>query len=106
MRRWARQRIDRLHKQLKRALKDVDDPQSQHRARILSKRLRYGIEALKALLPKRHTRRWHPKALALQTGIGAARDMLNAAALAAHPGKDAGLAEFLRGVAVGQQSRK
>ena len=106
LRRWARQRIARLHQKLKRALKDVDDPQSQHRARIFSKRLRYGIEALQPLLPKRTARRWHAKAVALQTGIGTARDLLNAAALAAYPGKDAGLAEFLRGVAVGQQRRK
>ena len=87
-------------------MKDVDDPQSQHRARILSKRLRYGIEALQPLLAKRPARRWHAKAVALQTGIGTARDLLQAAALAADPGKDAGLAEFLRGVAVGQQRRK
>ena len=106
LRHWAKQRIARLHHKLKRALKDVDDPQSQHRARLLSKRLRYGIEALQPLLSKRPARRWHAKAVALQTGIGAARDLLNAAALAAQPGKDAGLAEFLRGVAVGQQSRK
>ena len=106
LRHWTRQRIARLHQKLKRALKDVDDPQSQHRARILSKRLRYGIEALKALLEKRPARRWHAKAVALQTNIGTERDLMHAAALAAHPGKDAGLAEFLRGVAVGQQSRK
>ena len=104
LRRWARQRIIRLHKKLKIALKDFTNPQSQHRARILSKRLRYGIEALRPLLPRRHTRRWHPQAMTLQTRIGATRDLLQAAALAAEQGKDAGLAEFLRGVAVGQES--
>ena len=102
LRRWARRRIVRLHEQLKVALKDSANPESQHRARILSKRLRYGIEALRPLLPKRQTQRWHPKATELQTSIGATRDILQAATLAAKLEADPGLAEFLRGVAVGQ----
>jgi inorganic triphosphatase YgiF len=102
LRRWAGQRVVRLHKNLKRALKNSTDPQSQHRARIFSKRLRYGIEALRPLLPKRQARRWHQQATALQTRIGATRDMHQAAALVARLEADPGLAEFLRGVAVGQ----
>ena len=105
LRRWAGQRITRLHKKLKLALKDSANPQSQHRARILSKRLRYGIEALHPLLPKRHTQRWRPQAIKLQTRIGATRDILQAAVLVAEQGKDPEVAEFLRGVAVGQERR-
>jgi inorganic triphosphatase YgiF len=105
LRSWARRRIDRLHAQLKVALKDSANPESQHRARIFSKRLRYAIEALRPLLPKRQARRWHLQATALQTSIGATRDMQQAAALVARLEADPGLAEFLRGVAVGQVSQ-
>ena len=102
LRRWARQRITRLHKKMKQALKDTAHPDSQHRARILSKRLRYGVEALRPLLPRRQAERWHARATALQTGIGAARDLAQAGLLAARFEADPGLAEFLRGVAAGQ----
>jgi len=105
LRRWARRRIVGSHKKLKRALKNSADPQSQHRARIFSKRLRYAIEALRPLLPKRQAKRWHRQATALQTSIGATRDMQQAAALVARLEADPGLAEFLRGVAVGQVSQ-
>lgn len=103
LRRWARRRIVRLHGQLKLALKDAANPESQHRARILSKRLRYGIEALRALLPKRQTQRWYQQATTLQTRIGAARDVMQAGVLAARLDVDRGLVDFLRGVAVGQE---
>ncbi|ABM35414.1 CYTH and CHAD domain-containing protein [Polaromonas naphthalenivorans] len=102
LRRWARQRITRQHKKMKQALKDTAHPESQHRARILSKRLRYGIEALRPLLPRRQAERWHAKATALQTGIGATRDIMQAGVLAVRFEADPGLAEFLRGVAAGQ----
>lgn len=103
LRRWARRRIVRLHQQLKRALKDAATPDGQHRARILSKRLRYGLEALRGLLPKRQTQRWVQQATALQTGLGASRDMVQASVLAGRLDIDPVLVEFLRGVAVGQQ---
>ena len=103
LRRWARQRIGHLHRAMKRALADTAHPESLHRARILAKRLRYGIEALQPLLPRRHTKHWLPKASALQTGIGATRDLQQAAAVATRLGTNAGLAEFLRGVAAGRE---
>ena len=105
LRRWTGQRVVRLHKKLKLAIKNSADPQSQHRARIFSKRLRYAIEALRPLLPKRQARRWRLQATALQTSIGATRDMQQAAALVTRLEADPGLAEFLRGVAVGQASQ-
>ena len=102
LRRWARQRIARLHRQLKGAMQAGDTPENQHRIRILAKRLRYGIEALKPLLSRRRAARWHEQASGLQTGIGLARDMVQAGSLMASLGVDRELAEFLRGVAAGQ----
>lgn len=102
LRPWARQRIARLHKQLKAARKDLGNPDSQHRARILAKRTRYGIEALGSLLPRKRSQRWRQQATSLQTGLGAARDVMQASALAARLEADGGLAEFLRGVAIGR----
>ena len=104
LRRWSRRRIVRLRKQLKRALKDAASPEGQHRARILSKRLRYGVEALGTLLPRRQARRWLQQATALQTGLGASRDRVQASALVGRLDVDTGLVEFLRGAAVGQQA--
>lgn len=102
LRHWARQRIRRLHRKLQRALADTAHPESLHRARILAKRLRYAIEALQPLLPKRQTKRWLPQAIQLQTDIGSTRDLQQASVLAARLEIDSGLAEFLRGVVVGQ----
>ena len=106
LRRWARQRIARLHKQLKAARKDIGNPDSQHRARILAKRTRYGIEALGSLLPRKHSQRWRQQATSLQTSLGAARDVMQASALAAKLEADGWLAEFLRGVAIGRSRRE
>ena len=102
LRRWSRRRIARLHRQLKLARKDTDNPDSQHRVRILAKRMRYGIEALRAFLPKRRTQRWYLQATSLQLSLGTARDVMQAGALVAGLETDRGLAEFIRGVAVGQ----
>jgi inorganic triphosphatase YgiF len=103
LQRWARRRIARLHAQLKLAVKDAAHPDRQHRARILAKRLRYGLEALRPLLPKGQAKRWYQQATALQTGLGASRDIVQAGVLAASLDADQGLVDFLRGVAVGQQ---
>ena len=102
LRQWAKRRILRLHEQLKRGLKKTDNPDNLHRVRILAKRLRYGIEALKTLLAKRVTQRWYLQATNLQTVIGASRDLVQASALVARLDVDRGLVEFLRGVALGQ----
>jgi CHAD domain-containing protein len=102
LRRWARRRIVRLHERLQRACRQADTLARQHRARILAKRLRYGIEALRALLPKKRTQRWYQKATNLQTSLGAARDVMQAAVLAGRLEADRGVVEFLRGVATGQ----
>ncbi len=105
VRRWAKRRIVRLRDKLHLALMQAtDDDASQHRVRILAKRLRYGIEALYTLLPKRHTEHWHQQATDLQTAIGMARDVRQAAALIARMDVDRGLTEFMRGISVARQA--
>jgi len=98
LRRWAQRRIARLREQLKASLKDVDHPESAHRARILSKRLRYSIEALRPLLPKRRAHRWYQQAAQVQVEMGAERDLQQALEIAARLQAHEGLQEFLRGV--------
>lgn len=98
LRPWARRRLTRLHRRLRTALKTATDAEGQHRVRILAKRLRYGIEALRPLLPKQRALRWHQQALALQTELGNTRDTAQASALAEKWAVDRGLTEFLRGV--------
>jgi CHAD domain-containing protein len=103
LRTWAKRRIKRLHDQLQLALLDSGDPDRLHRARIIAKRMRYSIEALQPLLPKKRSQRWHEQATELQLGIGAARDMGVAIALVDQLDLNPGLLDFLRGVAVGRQ---
>lgn len=108
LRQWARRRATRLHKQFKLALKEANTKNAtnnaniQHRARILAKQMRYGIEAMDALLPKKRSRRWLEQAIMLQTRIGVSRDVAQAGALADRLEIDRELVAFLRGVAVGQ----
>lgn len=102
--RWARQRLARLRQQLKRALKQAPSPAQQHRVRIRAKRLRYAIEALRPLLPRQRMERWYQQATDLQTSLGATRDLLLASTLATTLEANRGLAEFLRGVAVGREA--
>ena len=106
LRRWARRRIVRLHAQLQIACKDTGNPESQHRARILAKRMRYGIEALRSLLPKKRTKRWYQQATNLQERIGATRDVRQAAVLVAKLQAERGLVDFLRGVVAGQETKR
>lgn len=101
---WARQRIRRLHHQFQQACHEADSPENLHRVRILAKRMRYGMESLRTLLPKKRMQRWYQKATHLQTRLGASRDVLQAGALVARLELDRGLVEFLRGVAVGRSA--
>lgn len=103
LRDWARQRIKRLHDQLELALRDISAPDGQHRARIVAKRLRYSIEALQPLLPKKRSQRWHEQASELQISMGSARDISLAVTLVAKLHVDPSVLDFLRGVAKGRQ---
>ena len=106
LRHWARERIARLHKKMELAFKDTAHPESLHRARLLAKRLRYGIEALRPVLRKRQAKRWLKQATRLQADIGMARDVHQAGVLAGQLQADSGLAEFLRGLAIGQGTQR
>ncbi len=108
LRRWARRRTLRLHKQFKLVLKDAktanaaDEANLQHRARILSKQMRYSIETLDSLLPKKSAQDWLDQATSMQTRIGATRDLVQAVTLVARLEVDPELVAFLRGVSIGR----
>ena len=108
LRRWARRRTLRLHKQFKLVLKDAktanaaDEANLQHRARILSKQMRYSIETLDSLLPKKRAQHWLDQATSMQTRIGATRDLVQAVTLVARLEVDRELVAFLRGVSIGR----
>jgi inorganic triphosphatase YgiF len=106
LQKWARQRIVRLHGRLKEARSHADTVESLHRVRILAKRMRYGIEAVKPLLTKHQAQHWYKQAASLQATIGSERDVVQAVALIAKLECDRGLVEFLRGCAVGQSYPK
>ena len=103
LRRWTKSRIRRLHAQLRLASASAAEPEQEHRVRILAKRMRYNLEALASLLPGKKAQAWLLQATKLQAGLGARRDALQAASLVAELEIDRGLAEFLRGWALGQK---
>jgi CHAD domain-containing protein len=106
LQRWARRRIARQHEKLQTARRHASTPEDLHQVRILAKRLRYGIEALRPLLPRQRTERWHRQAAKLQTSLGATRDLQQACSLAATLDVDLGLVEFLRGFTAGQHANE
>lgn len=99
---WARQRIQRLHRRLKRARQRATTPEQRHRLRLLAKRLRYGVQAMQPLLPKHKAKQWLHQAVALQEQLGITRDVARVPALLAGLEVDSGLLAFLRGVVVGR----
>ena len=101
LRDWARRQTLRMHQRLEMAQKDAQTEQEQHRVRILAKRLRYGVEALRDLLPKRLANTCFEQAIRLQSGLGLNRDVSQAGVLVARNALDPAIAAFLRGVAVG-----
>ena len=109
---WAASRTKRLHSRLsteveEMAAADLDTAEGiehQHNVRLLAKRKRYVLEALRTVLPKERTRRWQEQATELQTSIGAARDLMLLATLLEPLGVHAGILGFLRGVAAGRMA--
>jgi len=103
LRRWADRRTRRLHERLKLASKQAGGTQDPHKLRILAKRTRYSIDALRSVLPQHTARKWHRQAANMQKNIGADRDLDQAIALLT--GNDAAydLVAFLRGVAAGRR---
>ena len=100
---WAKRRVGRLHQRLQLAQQEAKTLAEQHQVRILAKRLRYGVEALRDHLPKRLADDCDQQAIELQSRIGATRDLAQAANLVAQLGADEGIAQYLCGVAVGAQ---
>lgn len=101
--RWARHRLDRLHRQLKLALQAPTSVESLHHSRIAAKRQRYAIDTLSPLLHRRRAKRWYKQALTLQNDLGAERDLVRAGELLGQLKVDRGVVEFLRGVAAGKR---
>jgi inorganic triphosphatase YgiF len=104
---WSARRTKRLHARLtteveEMAAADLDTDEGlahQHQVRLLAKRTRYVLEALRPVLPKQRIRRWQDQATDLQTRIGAARDLMLLSTLLEPLGIDPALLGFLRGVA-------
>ncbi len=71
---WGKKRLKKLATQLTAQALDAPDLQAQHALRILSKRLRYGVESLRALLPLKPAERWYRSATRMQTRVGLQRD--------------------------------
>jgi inorganic triphosphatase YgiF len=98
---WIRQRVARLARQLKNTPRQSQDPAVQHRLRILGKRLRYNVENLRSLLPRRRAKRWHQRTVRYQTRIGLARDRQLALATVQRLHAADGIIDFLRGAFFG-----
>jgi inorganic triphosphatase YgiF len=101
LRRWARRRAGRLLQDLARVQKQAGTPQQQHRVRILAKRLRYGVEALRELLPQHLADAYTQQATGLQRRLGFSRDVARACALVTALNLDPVIEAYLQGVVVG-----
>jgi len=98
---WAGKRMAHLAEQLKSLPKKSRDVLVQHRRRILAKRLRYGVEVLRPLLPRKRAERWLQSAMRFQNRIGVERDLVQAIETAQRLDATQGIVHFLRGVAFG-----
>ncbi|MCY7305683.1 MAG: CHAD domain-containing protein [Rhodoferax sp.] len=100
-RKWARQQVGRIQTRLEKATATAQaaEPEQLHQVRILAKRMRYAIEALQSLLPGKKAGRWHRQASQQQKSIGWTRDIEQTCTVLQRLEADAGLIEFLRGVA-------
>lgn len=99
VRRWLRERIEHLAQQVQAIPSASKDPLEQHRLRIVSKRLRYCVESLRPLLPRKRSQRWLDMAMQSQTQIGMERDRLQAIAIAQQLQTADSVVQFLRGAA-------
>jgi inorganic triphosphatase YgiF len=103
---WLHKRIKKLADDLKLTLRHAGaDAAAQHRVRILSKRLRYGVEGVRCLLPAKRAERWQLLATQTQTRIGLERDGLQAIATAQRLHASEGIIGFLRGAAFAASMR-
>lgn len=96
---WVRRRMEKLAMELASGQLQAREMQDLHRLRILAKRLRYGVENMRPLLPKKRAARWLRSATQLQTHVGWERDQQQAIALAQRLNGPAEIIAFLRGAA-------
>lgn len=97
---FAKRRTGRLHHQLQHICK-LDDEDNAHQIRLLAKRLRYNVESLHALLPKKLRNAEHQQALQLQARIGAQRDVAQALKLLTRLDTAPELLAFMQGYCQG-----
>jgi inorganic triphosphatase YgiF len=102
-RHWAERQILRLNKQMEKARTEAETLDQWHQVRILSKRLRYSSEAIYELLPRKLAKDYTSNAAAIQSSIGAKRDIAQASALVTKLNMDRCISEFLRGVVIGAE---
>jgi CHAD domain-containing protein len=103
IRHWAEHQILRLDKQMASAHTEAETAEQWHRVRILAKRLRYNAQALQELLPHQLAKHCINSATAIQSCLGAKRDVAQACALVTKLKLDRCITEFLRGVVVGAE---
>ena len=94
---WAKRRLRKWRRTLRAVQDCADEEASLHQTRILAKRLRYGVEMLRPLLPAPQAQRWHRLAVRIQTTIGDQRDAAQAAILLQGLPGQTPIAEFVRG---------
>ena len=104
LRPWAKRRVTRQHTRMKQASQLANDAVSLHKLRILAKRTRYGIEALRGVLPSHLARKWHREAVNMQRRIGIDRDIELAIVLLGQIEAAAEIVALLRGFAAGRRS--
>jgi CHAD domain-containing protein len=102
-RHWAERQILRLNKKMVHARTEAETFDQWHKVRILAKRLRYSSEAMQELLPGHLVKHYISCAVAIQSGIGAKRDIAQASTLVTKLNLDRCIAEFLRGVVIGAE---
>jgi inorganic triphosphatase YgiF len=100
---FAKRRTGRLYDHLQHIVQS-GGLDNAHQIRLLAKRLRYSLESLRPLLPKKSSRAEYQKALQLQAHIGAQRDVNQAVQLLTQLGAAPDLLAFVRGYALGMSS--
>ncbi|WP_291010264.1 CYTH and CHAD domain-containing protein [Hydrogenophaga sp.] len=107
---WANERMTTLRRRLERTLKSSNEPGAPveliHRSRLQAKRARYAAEMLGDVLPPETGSKLARKATAIQTRVGADRDLQQAITLLQSLNVDASLITFLQGVLAGRSDGK
>lgn len=97
---FAKRRTGRLHQQLQHICQ-LDEADNAHQIRLLAKRLRYNVESLRSLLPKKRGFAEHQQALQLQARLGAQRDVAQALHLLTQLRAAPDLLAFMQGYSLG-----